>query len=185
MVICGEEIQVGLETSLPTYSPWKLTQQVCRSKNEWLVPDDEVSFLKVGPFFGGHSFIFGGVDFFLNSLHFHHGVRGPTPKIVEKSHPQWDFFWEEHVLKKEDLIIMRKIGLKQKRSPKWIVSTFPTINLASQNLNSLHFQQSWKRKLLPNLTLPETNSKSTWKWMVGIRSGFLLGFGLFSGAKLR
>ncbi len=24
-------------------------------------------------------------------------------------------------------------------------------------------------------TLPETNSQSTWKWMVGIRSGFLLG----------
>ncbi len=32
------------------------------------------------------------------------------------------------------------------------------------------------------VTLPKTNSKSTWKWMVGILFRFLLGFGLFSGA---
>ena len=35
---------------------------------------------------------------------------------------------------------------------------------------------------LPLITLPETNSKSPYKWMVGIRS-FPIGFGLFSGAK--
>ena len=33
-------------------------------------------------------------------------------------------------------------------------------------------------------TLPKTNSKSTWKWMVGILSRFLLGPGLFSGTML-
>ena len=35
-----------------------------------------------------------------------------------------------------------------------------------------------------NLPLPETNSKSPRKWMVGRLSRFLLGFGLFSGANL-
>ena len=33
---------------------------------------------------------------------------------------------------------------------------------------------------LPEGTLPETNSKSTWKWMVGIRS-FPLGWPIFRG----
>ena len=69
-------------------------------------------------------------------------------------------------------------GLWKSRTQK-VQNTYTKITLWTQKMMKWSlgrcplFKPRWCFRF--HVTLPETNSKSTWKWMVGRRSGFLLG----------